>query len=161
MAVYKTECSYDTHTLQAARLKPIGAKRDSSVLTEQNPNFEFLLLQQRHLPDTEALDIHYHIRTSLSFDSIAEAIRNSDKNPKLPDPEGVETFENITGDPVSGQKFSYGHNSHLGLTEKDVEFNPQKPPLPPESRNWPRTWTNVTDDVAFIDYLLQLYFTWR
>lgn len=161
-AVYKTECSYDAEALEAAHRtnKAAGSKRDSSTVTHQNPNFEFVLTQLRKLPDTEALDILYQIRMDQNIDLIAEAIRKPVQKPKRPDTARLESYTDITGDPAAGQTFCYGVTSNLGLAERDTDFNPQRPQLSPHSKELPNTWTDVTGDVEFIAYLLRLYFVW-
>jgi hypothetical protein len=154
-AVYKTECSYDAEALEAASRKSAGSKRGSSALSDQNPNLEFVLSQLRKLPDTEAWEIFYQIRTEQNIDNIADSIRKTIQKPRRPDPGRLGNYSQITGNPAAGQTFCYGHTSNLGVAEKDTDFNPQKP-----QKELPNTWTDVTDDVNFIHYLLRLYFTW-
>lgn len=67
VAVYKTECSYDAEALEAARRKLAGSKRDSSVLSSQNPNVEFVLSQLRRLPDIEAPEVWYQTQMEQSI----------------------------------------------------------------------------------------------
>lgn len=162
LAVYGTECSYDPEAYEAARRKTIGTKRDSSTLTDQNLNTEYLLSQQRLLPEEEALNLFWLIRTEPNNDTIADALQNSSKRPKQLDPVVAEADSStqISGDPSAGQTFCYGHTSQLGLAEKDTDYNPQKAQLSPDSREL-STWTDVTTNVQLIGYLLQLYFTWR
>lgn len=115
------------------------------------------------LPEEEALNLFWLIRTEPNNDTIADALRNSSKRPKQLDPVVAEAdiSTQISGDPCAGQTFCYGHTSQLGLAEKDTDYNPQKAQLSPDSRDLSTTWTDVTTNVQLIEYLLQLYFTWR
>lgn len=160
LAVYGTECSYDAEAYEAARRRNTGSKRDSSVLTD---NIGYLLSQLRLLPEEEAQNLFWLIRAEQNNDTIADALRASSQKPKQLDlvASQVDRSTQISGDPSAGQTFCYGHTSQLGVAEKDTEYNPQKAPLLPDSRNPSTTWTDVTTDVGFIEYLLQLYFTWR
>jgi len=123
-------------------------------MADQNQNHEFILSQLRLMSDTEAVDVFWQIRSEKNIDSIADRIRNSNQTPGPLDPRRLESYTQMN-------RFIYGHTSGLGQAEKDTEFNPQKPQLSPHSKELPNTWTDVTEDVGFIKYLLQLYFTWR
>lgn len=159
--MYGTECSYDPEAYEAARRKTSGSKRDSSALTDSS--IEYLLSQLRLLPEEEAHNLFWLIRTEQNNDTIADALRNSSQKAKRLDPVVAEADSStqISGDPSAGQTFCYGHTSQLGLAEKDTEYNPPRIQLSPDSRELSTTWTDVTTDVHFIKYLLQLYFTWR
>ncbi|QDS76501.1 hypothetical protein FKW77_005513 [Venturia effusa] len=156
--VYGTECGYDTDAYEAARRKTSGSKRDSSVLTG---NVEYVVSQIRLLPEDEAQNLFWLIRSESDDDKIADALRHSRQKSKQLDPvlAGADS-STISGDPSAGQTFCYGHTSQLGLAENDTEYNPQKAPLILDSRDLSITWTDVTTDVHFIRYLLHLYFTW-
>ncbi|RDI85400.1 hypothetical protein Vi05172_g4743 [Venturia inaequalis] len=160
-AVYGTECTYDPDAYEAARRKTSssGLKRDSSALTDSN--IEYLLSRLRLLPEEEAQNLFWLIRTEPNNDTIADALHKSSQKTKRPDPVVAEADSStqISGDPSAGQTFCYGHTSQLGLAEKDTEYNPQKAQLSPDLREL-STWTDVTKDVHFVDYLLKLYFTW-
>ncbi|KAE9987274.1 hypothetical protein EG328_003408 [Venturia inaequalis] len=160
-AVYGTECTYDPDAYEAARRKTSssGLKRDSSALTDSN--IEYLLSRLRLLPEEEAQNLFWLIRTEPNNDTIADALHKSSQKTKRLDPVVAEADSStqISGDPSAGQTFCYGHTSQLGLAEKDTEYNPQKAQLSPDLREL-STWTDVTKDVHFVDYLLKLYFTW-
>lgn len=148
---------------EAARRKTStsGSKRDSSALIDSN--VEYLLSNLRLLPEEEAQNLFWLIRTEPNNDSIADALQKSSQKTKRLDPvvaEADSSTTRISGDPSAGQTFCYGHTSQLGLAEKDTEYNPQKAQLSPHLREL-STWTDVTKDVHFVDYLLKLYFTWR
>ncbi|TID13745.1 hypothetical protein E2P81_ATG01679 [Venturia nashicola] len=157
----KTKCSYDPEAYEAARRKtPSSAsKRDFSALIYSNT--EYLLSKLRLLPEEEAQNLFWLIRTEPNNDTIADALLKSSQNTKNIDLVVAEADSStqISGDPSAGQTFCYGHTSQLGLAEKDTEYNPQKAQLSPDSGEL-STWTDVTKDVHLIDYLLKLYFTW-
>ncbi|KAI4630568.1 hypothetical protein J4E80_001506 [Alternaria sp. BMP 0032] len=178
-AVYKTECHYDAES-ESRRTKATptianntGIKRDASLVAASSPenvsSAEFIVNSLRHLPDEHVQEFLNHIRRDPSLDltSLAETWR---KNVTLTqsEPVDVQSLESdlsvLLGKPSvtsTGQSRHFGHSASLGLVPEDENFGGGRlrtNSVKPERQG--STWTNVTDDLAFVETLLDLYFTW-
>lgn len=177
-AVYKTPCFYDPES-ESRRSKTIssapnaGTKRDVSAATLSNQEVassaNFILNSIRDLPDEHVLELVSHIRRDPKLDipALAESWR---KNViLLPNtPLEFRSLENdlsvLLGKPSltsTGQSMHFGHSAGLGLVPEDENFGTglTKPSNVYINRKG-TTWTNVSNDMVFVDCLLALYFTW-
>jgi hypothetical protein len=178
-AVYKTECYYDAESesrrSKAAPAVPnnTGTKRDASLVaasgSEHASNAEFIINSLRRLPEEHVQELLNHVRRDPSLDlaTLAETWR---KNVTLThsDPVDVQSLESdlsvLLGKPTvtsTGQSRHFGHSASLGLVPEDENFSGGRlrtNSVKPERQG--STWTNVTDDLAFVENLLDLYFTW-
>ncbi|KAI4960494.1 hypothetical protein J4E86_002116 [Alternaria arbusti] len=178
-AVYKTECHYDAES-ESRRTKATptianntGIKRDASLVAASSPenasSAEFIVNSLRRLPEEHVQEFLNHIRRDPSLDiiSLAETWR---KNVTLTqsEPVDVQSLESdlsvLLGKPSvtsTGQSRHFGHSASLGLVPEDEDFGGGRlrtNSVKPERQG--STWTNVTDDLAFVETLLDLYFTW-
>ena len=178
-AVYKTECYYDADS-ESRRTKAApattnntGTKRDASLVaassSENASNAEFIINSLRRLPEEHVQEFLNHIRRDPNLDlaSLADQWR---KNVLLTqsEPVDIQSLESdlsvLLGKPAvtsTGQSRHIGHSASLGLVPEDENFSGGRlrtNSVMPERQG--STWTNVTDDLAFVEKLLDLYFTW-
>jgi hypothetical protein len=177
-AVYKTPCFYDPES-ESRRSKTsssaaaTGTKRDVSAASSSNQDVaasaDFLLNSLRDLPEEHVLELLSHIRSDPKLDvtSLAESWR---KNVILPrhSSSAVQSLENDLSDVLGkpsvtpfGRSRHFGHSSGLGLVPEDENFGTGVPKNNNTNlRRKGTTWTSVTNDLAFVEELLALYFTW-
>jgi hypothetical protein len=123
----------------------------------------------RKLPEEDVYEFIQHIRNDPNLDlaALAESWRkNVTLSPSTP--VEVQSLESdlsvILGKPAvthSGQSRHFGHSANLGLVPEEENFSGGRlrtNSVKPERQG--STWTTVTDDLAFVDKLLDLYFTW-
>ncbi|KAF2690882.1 hypothetical protein K458DRAFT_355200 [Lentithecium fluviatile CBS 122367] len=167
-AVYKTPCFYDADS-ESRRIKT-PAKRDSSVVStaSSSEHAEFLLNALRSLPEPDAHELLQHIRRDARVDTaaLAESWRKTATLPATPiEPQSLERdLSMLLGKPAmtrSGESRYFGHTSALSLVTEDENY--MRDPVPAasaERKERPNTWTSVTQDMAFVERLLDLYFRW-
>lgn len=180
-AVYKTDCHYDAES-ESRRSKTVSAsttnagnKREAPTIAALNGDASsssafFLIKSLRTLPEDEAFDLIAQIRKDPKLDvaAFAETWR---KNMSLPPstPVDVNSLETdlslLLAKPSvsqSGQSRHFGHTAGLGLVPEDENFGTgqSKANFVHTDRKG-TTWTNVTSDLAFVENLLALYFSWN
>lgn len=116
------------------------------------------------------LDLIHQIRKDPKAD--VSALVNSWRNPvALPQPSSpfdVQSLESdlsvLLGKPavtLTGQSRHFGHSASLGLVIEDEDYGGGLARLHTvDLQRRGTTWTTVTDDLAFVNRLLTLYFTW-
>jgi len=178
-AVYKTECHYDAES-ESRRTKSglattsnAGTKRDASRVATSSPedlsSAEFIINSLRRLPEENLYEFIQHIRRDPSLDTnaLAEQWRkNETLTPNTPvDVQSLESeLSVLLGKPtvtLTGQSRHFGHSASLGLVPEEENFSGGRlrtNMVKPERQG--STWTNVTDDIDFVEKLLDLYFTW-
>ncbi|KAF2035527.1 hypothetical protein EK21DRAFT_53843 [Setomelanomma holmii] len=181
-AVYKTECFYDPES-ESRRSKAAstsapsaGTKRDASVVTSSPSSSnsassaEFIIRSLRQLPEEHVHEFISHIRKDPKADipTLAESWR---KNVSLPPSAPLESLSLesdlsvLLGKPAIthyGQSTHFGHSAGLGLVPEDENFGVgQVRTRNPHLNRKGTTWTTVTSDLAFVEKLLILYFTWN
>ncbi|KAF2833745.1 hypothetical protein CC86DRAFT_311799 [Ophiobolus disseminans] len=181
-AVYKTDCHYDAES-ESRRSKTgsssaasTGVKRDASVVTSSPTrdiasSAEFIISSMRKLPEEHVFEFISHMRKDPKLDiaALAESWRKTvtlTLPPSTPlEVRSLETdLSHLLGKPavtLTGQSRHFGHSAGLGLVPEEENFGGGQ--VKSDSVHIERrgtTWTNVTDDLAFIDRLLVLYFTW-
>jgi hypothetical protein len=178
-AVYKTPCSYDPES-ESRRTKsgPTSAsststKRDASVVTSSSngdgaSSAEFIINSIHKLPEEHVYEFISHIRKDpkLDISALAESWRKPVSLP--PDtPVEVRSLESdlsvLLGNPAvthTGQSRHFGHSAGLGLVPEEENFGGGRVKNNVHVEKRGTTWTNVTDDMAFVERLLTLYFTW-
>jgi hypothetical protein len=177
--VYKTECHYDPDS-ESRRTKTgstsgasAGTKRDAptTVLSSSDAvsSAEFIIKSLRSLPEDDVRDLISHIRkdSKLDIPALAESWRKTVTIPPST-PLEIRSLENdlsvLLGKPTltqTGQSRHFGHSASLGLIPEDENFSggqPRTNNVHVERKG--TTWTNVTNDLAFVEKLLALYFTW-
>ncbi|RMZ69473.1 putative pathway-specific regulatory nit-4 [Pyrenophora seminiperda CCB06] len=180
MSVYRTECHYDAES-ESRRTKlglahnnnNAGTKRDASRVaassSEDFSNAEFIINSLRKLPEENVYEFIQHIRRDPSLDTnaLAEQWRkNETLTPNTPvDVQSLESeLSVLLGKPIvtlNGQSRHFGHSASLGLVPEEENFcggRLRTNLVKPERQG--STWTNVTDDLEFVEKLLDLYFTW-
>lgn len=168
-AVYKTQCFYDQES-ENRRTKGAGLKRDSSVVSTPQPPFndhaDFLINTIRTLPDSEASELVQQIRRDGPFDMAALAETWSKATTLLPastlDPSLEADLSMFLGKPAmtaSGESRYFGHTSGMSLVPEDENYSRARMRASSVEPK-PRTWTQVTDDLNFVERLFDLYFRW-
>jgi hypothetical protein len=177
--VYKTECHYDSDS-ESRRTKTgstsgasTGTKRDASATISFSSDVvssaEFIINSLRSLPEEDVQDLISHIRKDSKLD-ISALVDSWRKTVPIPpsSPLEIRSLENdlsvLLGKPAltqTGQSRHFGHSAGLGLVPEDENFSggPSRINNVHVDRKG-TTWTSVTTDVAFVDKLLALYFTW-
>ncbi|KAF2635167.1 hypothetical protein P280DRAFT_474082 [Massarina eburnea CBS 473.64] len=179
-AVYKTACSYDAES-ESRRAKTgaaasAGAKRDSSVAPQPaapaapDDNAEFLLSSIRTLPESEVYELVQQIRKDARLDvaALAESWRKTVTLPPalMPsmEPHSLEgDLSMLLGKPTqtyAGESRYFGHTSGLSLIPEDENYTKSKRRRAASAERKPPTWTAITQDIAFVQRLLDLYFRW-
>lgn len=178
-AVYKTECSYDPESeTRRAKAAPsssasVGTKRDASAIAPSSyvapSSAEFIINSIRKLPEEEVYDLISHIRKDPTTDitTLVDSWRKTvalSPNTTLE----VESLESelsvLLGKPTvtfTGESRHFGHSASLGLAPEEENFSggrPRHKKVHIDRRG--TTWTNVTNDLEFVEKLLNLYFTW-
>ncbi|KAE8835124.1 hypothetical protein PTNB73_09534 [Pyrenophora teres f. teres] len=178
-AVYKTECHYDAES-ESRRTKSglattnnAGTKRDASRVatsgSEDVSSAEYMITSLRKLPEEHVYEFIQHIRKDPTLDThvLAEQWRkNETLTPNTPvDVPSLESeLSVLLGKPtvtLTGQSRHFGHSASLGLVPEEENFSGghlRTNMVKPERQG--STWTNVTDDIEFVEKLLDLYFTW-
>ncbi|EMD97811.1 hypothetical protein COCC4DRAFT_200873 [Bipolaris maydis ATCC 48331] len=178
-AVYKTECYYDAES-ESRRTKAgqatsnnAGTKRDASSVTSLAlggpSNADFILNCLRELPEDHVTELIQLVRGNPDLDNAALAEtwrKNVTLAPNTPtEGQSLESdFSVILGKPavtLSGQSRHFGHSASLSLVHEEENFSGGQlriSSVQPERQG--STWTNVTDDLAFVERLLDIYFTW-
>ncbi|ORY08948.1 fungal-specific transcription factor domain-domain-containing protein [Clohesyomyces aquaticus] len=167
-AVYKTSCFYDA---EGGRPKPTATptstaqKRDHASLASDS-NSELLIGLVRTLPESDAYELFSQIRKDHPLDlaSLAESWRTVTLPPSTSSAglslEGELSL--LLGKPATtqtGESRHYGHTSSLGLVPEDENYTCSRiTPVPEEHKNG--TWSTVTQDIYFVNRLLELYFLW-
>ncbi|PVH93878.1 hypothetical protein DM02DRAFT_618998 [Periconia macrospinosa] len=171
-AVYKTPCFYDAES-ENRRSKATAAKRDNSVVSTHsqsslNDNAEFLVSSIRTLPENEVYELIQQIRKDARLDiaALADTWRKTVTVPPAhmsTEPQSLEgDLSMLLGKPAmtqSGESRYFGHTSALSLIQEDENYTPSHNQSTSAEHKNP-TWTSVTQDVAFVERLLDLYFRW-
>ena len=137
-----------------------GIKRVASTAVQEPTSAEYLIERLLSLPENEAVEAVYHLRSNGDVDAVADAIRKGIKlsdgsNGHTPSAEGEQL--DVKGDLAIEQSFRYGITSGLSLVPTEDEFDVRKPvPGQPSTQ----LWTDVTTDSDFVHHLIKLYFTW-
>ncbi|KAF2742451.1 hypothetical protein M011DRAFT_376061, partial [Sporormia fimetaria CBS 119925] len=169
-AVYKSQCYYDEAS-EARRGKATGIKREQP---DPSADADYLVKAIRTAPEPELRDLLQHLRKDPRSDvsALADSWRKLSVTAFSPSSENAQqSLENdlsvVMGKPArtrSGESRHYGHSSNLGLVSEDEDYNSSKSRSRSRSAVHPSyahgTWTTVTDDMAFVEYLLKLYFDW-
>ncbi|KAF1942335.1 hypothetical protein EJ02DRAFT_176126 [Clathrospora elynae] len=178
-AVYKTPCHYDAES-ESRRTKSgsasttnAGMKRDASVIaassSETTSSAEFIINSLRKLPEEHVYDFIQHIRKDPNLDiaTLAETWR---KNVPLTPSTPVEVLSLesdlsvLLGKPavtLNGQSRHFGHSAGLGLVPEEENFGGgRKRTNSVKLERTGTTWTTVTNDIVFVEKLLDLYFQW-
>lgn len=179
-AVYKTPCHYDSES-ESRRSKAApdssassGSKRDASVVTSSPTgdvasSAEFIINSLRKLPEEHVFELISHIRKEPNADiaSLADSWRQTVALPPTT-PVDVRSLESDlsvllgkTAVTRAGQSRHFGHSAGLGLVPEEESYGEgekRSNDTPVDRRG--TTWTNVTSDVAFVERLFSLYFTW-
>jgi hypothetical protein len=177
-AVYKTPCSYDSDT----RVKAAGSKRDSSAVSttptttatttppttidHDRDHAEFLLASLRTLPDADVHELIQHIRKDARLDTAGLAAswrKASALAATAPiEPQSLDRdLSMLLGKPArtpANEGRYVAPSTALPLVSDDEYAGAYKPP--PAINERAGTWTAVTQDVAFVERLLDLYFRW-
>ncbi|KAF1960318.1 hypothetical protein CC80DRAFT_404446 [Byssothecium circinans] len=135
-----------------------------------NDNAEFLISSIRSLPEHEVYELIQQIRkdTRLDIAALAESWRKTvtfPPNPAFPsaEPHSLEgDLSMLLGKPAqsySGESRYFGHTSGLSLITEDENYTKSKMGAAGLERK-SVTWTTVTQDMAFVKRLLDLYFRW-
>lgn len=151
----------------------MGTKRDSSVISASNfdnaSSAEFIINNLRNLPEEQVHELVQHVRHDPNLDTInlADSWRQSlALSNSIPvEIAGLDSdLSSLLGKPKlisSGESRHFGHSSNLGLVPEDENFGHPRPhPQNELSAQQGVTWTTVTDDFAFVERLLSLYFKW-
>ncbi|KAL5120108.1 hypothetical protein ACEQ8H_001933 [Pleosporales sp. CAS-2024a] len=179
-AVYKTPCHYDPES--ESRRSKIGSapatiasvKRQVSAATSSNneqvaSSAEFILTALQKVPEEHLKELISHIRRDPSIDipTLAESWRKTVTLPPstLLEIRSLESdLSVLLGKPAitsNGQNRHFGHSAGLGLVPEYENFGSglAKTNVVHMDRQG-TTWTDVTNDLAFVEDLLALYFTW-
>jgi hypothetical protein len=174
-AVYKTPCHYDAESeSRRSKSSSAGTKREASVaVTSQTGDAltaESIIESIRRLPEEHVIDLIHQVRKDPKADiaAITNSWRNTVALPQPSSPFDVQSLESdlsvLLGKPavtLTGQSRHFGHSASLGLVAEDEDYGgglARMPAIDVQRRG--TTWTNVTDDLAFVNRLLTLYFTW-
>lgn len=181
-AVYKTECHYDAES-ESRRSKSgsstttqAGLKRDASTVAASSSenannasNAEFIVNSLRQLQEDHLPELLHHLRKDPNLDitTLAETWRSTVTLPTSA-PVEIRSLESdlsvLLGTPavtLTGQSRHFGHSAGLGLVPEEENFSGGRMRMNhvmQERRG--TTWTTVTNDVAFIERLFDLYFKW-
>lgn len=179
--MYKTPCSYDPES-ETRRAKTgstsaasTGIKREAADVTSSSSrnatsSAEFIISSLRKLPEEHVYEFISHLRKDPNLDitTIAETWPSTVTLPPSASP-NVQSLETdlsvLLGKPavtLAGQSRHFGHSAGLGLVPEEENFGGghqvKGSSVHVERRG--TTWTNVTNDLTFIDRLFSLYFTW-
>lgn len=172
-AVYKTECyySWEQRSELDARRTTSTLKRDtptgSATSDASSDHADFLIKAIRSLPESEASELIHHIRKDPRLDvaALADTWKKTATLPFSPssDRESLEgDLSLLLGKPSltqAGESRHFGHTSSLGLVLEDENYtSPRHTVGPADLKNG--TWTTVTQDILFVEHLLDLYFQW-
>ncbi|KAH8730199.1 C6 transcription factor-like protein [Phaeosphaeriaceae sp. PMI808] len=178
-AVYKTECFYDLES-ESRRSKAgptsvasAGVKRDASGVIsptiDTTSSTNFIINSIRSLPEEHVAEFISHIRRDPKLD-ISTLVDSWRKIVALPPstPLEIRSLETdlsvLLGKPaltITGQSRHFGHSAGLGLVPEEENFGGGQ--VRQNSVHIGRegtTWTNVTDNLNFVETLFILYFTW-
>lgn len=159
VAVYQTPCSYD---VDSDHRRKAALKRDITTLEDQNKALYIVLDSLRTSSESRLPDIVQQIRAgeTIDIEVLAGSLKASERAEQSERFEGSgeksaeRDLSNILGGSAidaDGVVIHYGHTSHLGLV-KDGEHSPKHVQT--------SAWTEVTEDLAFVQHLLELYFCW-
>jgi hypothetical protein len=174
-AVYKTECHYDIES-ESRRGKnattaaaTAGTKRDAagnassdtaSSSTEHIPGLASIGSLLVNLSEEDMPRFIAHVRTNRKLDAAAISESWRDNGPLIsPEQDLSDHLVKKPSDKVAGQDKHFGIPAVLGMVPEDETFSGHRDTQYHVERQG-STWTNVTDDLAFINKLLSLYFTW-
>jgi len=169
--VYKTPCSYDSDS----RTKAAGTRRDGSVVSttpashgHDRDDAESLLAALRSLPDADVHELVQHIRKNARLDtaSLATSWRKATAFAATTpiEPQSLDRdLSMLLGKPAmtpAGDGSYFDHTSAMSLIPDDEHYpHARMAPIAADERT-SGTWTAVTNDVAFVERLLDLYFRW-
>lgn len=178
-AVYKTECFYDAES-ENRRAKGAGSgasaagtKREASLVAASNSDSpasaEFLVDTLRRLPEDHIHELISQIRKDPHADitALAESLRRTVTLPpsaSLEDQSLETDLSILIGKPaitLHGESRHFGSSATLGLVAEEENFSGGR--VRTNSVHIERqgtTWTNVTNNMVFVERLLTLYFTW-
>lgn len=177
-AVYKTECHYDADS-ESRRTKSgpasannAGTKRDASFVATANSeapsNADFIINSLRRLPEEYVYEFIQHLRNDPNLDTatLVETLRkNMTLTPSTP--VEVQSLESdlsvLLGKPtvtLAGPSRYHGHSANLERVADEENFSGRQRMNSVKPERQGSTWTNVTDDLAFVERLLELYFAW-
>ena len=151
-AVYKTPCSYGSES--DPKRKP-ASKQETPTLTGEMDSLVTILKVIKSCPEADVARIVDQIRTNDNLDAVAGNLR---KNATLPDISDIsltgERSDQFIGRAAfeGGTIRAYGLSSGLGLASEHETR--------PTQLHHADDWTLVTRDQKFIEFLLNLYFSW-
>ncbi|KAF2471620.1 uncharacterized protein BDR25DRAFT_260105 [Lindgomyces ingoldianus] len=167
-AVYQTDCFYDLET-ESRRTKATAQKRDSLTVTATtSDSADFIINLIRTLPEREVYELIRHIKKD-PFDlaSLAESWKKTTVTLPHTTTSAKHSLEGdlslLLGKPATtrtGESRHFGHTSSLGLVPEDENYTCSRVPTVFPERHRNGTWTTVTDDIHFVNRLLELYFMW-
>ncbi|KAF2625546.1 hypothetical protein BU25DRAFT_115444 [Macroventuria anomochaeta] len=178
-AVYKTPCHYDAES-ESRRSKSsssaasVGTKREASAAvashTGEALTADSIINSIRTLPEEQVLDLIQQIRKDPKADipALVNSWRNTVALPQPSSPFDVQSLESdlsvLLGKPavtLTGQSRHFGHSASLGLVTEDEDYGVGLTRMHAvDAQRRGTTWTTVSDDLAFVNRLLTLYFTW-
>lgn len=169
-AVYKTPCHYDQESEN--RRTKTGSKRTNSVIetpssSTNNDNADFLISTIRNLPEAEVSELIQRIRKDARLDvaALAESWRKTvtlSPGPQIEQQSLEGDLSMLLGKPamtVAGESRYFGHTSGMSLVPEDENYSRSRRRASSIERKT-STWTNITQDLAFVERLLDLYFCW-
>ncbi|KAJ8116275.1 hypothetical protein OPT61_g2266 [Boeremia exigua] len=178
-AVYKTPCRYDAESesrrSKSSSAASVGTKREASAAAASHTGdiltVDSIINAITSLPEENVLDFIQQIRRDPKTD-ITTLVQSWRKTTvALPQPsisfEGQSLESDLSvllGKPaltLAGQSRHFGHSASLGLVTEDEDFDGGLARMHTvDAQRRGTTWTTVTNDLAFINRLLTLYFTW-
>jgi hypothetical protein len=178
-AVYKTSCHYDAEgesrrSKASTSAASAGTKREAAAAGVSHAGdalaADSIIHSIRTLPEEQVLELIQQIRTDPKADltAIANSWRNTVALHQPPSPFDVQSLESdlsvLLGKPavtLTGQSRHFGTSASLGLVAEDEDYSGGLARLHAvDVQRRGTTWTTVTDDLAFVNRLLTLYFTW-
>ncbi|KAH6639493.1 fungal-specific transcription factor domain-containing protein [Boeremia exigua] len=178
-AVYKTPCHYDAESesrrSKSSSAASAGTKREASAAVVSHTGdaltIDSLINSIRSLPEENVLDFIQQIRRDPKADTVALLHSWHSTTLALPQPSSpfdVQSLESdlsvLLGKPaitLTGQSRHFGHSASLGLVTEDEDYGGGLARMhTADAQRRGTTWTRVTDDLAFVNRLLTLYFTW-
>jgi hypothetical protein len=149
---------------------PNTLEHDQNRDRDRSHHAEFLLASLRSLPDAEVHELLQHIRKDARIDTatLAESWRKATAlssttpiEPQLLDRDLSMLLGKPATTPAGDGRF-FGHTSTLSLASDEEPYMTHARKLAAQAAEdrTSGTWTAVTQDVAFVERLLQLYFRW-
>jgi hypothetical protein len=176
-AVYKTECHYDIES-ESRRGKnattaaaTAGTKRDAagnassdtaSSSADHGSGLASIGSLLVSLSEEDVPKFIAHVRRNRKYDAATISESWRENGPLMsPDQDLSGHLVKNSSDKVAGQSIHFGVSAGLGLVPEDETYSRDR--VRDNQYHVERqgsTWTNVTDDLVFVNKLLSLYFTW-